>query len=469
MYIKNPIAGRKAVLIDMGKSVRLISLFFCILFVFSGCLTVSASDVKAASKPDMGSRGEGAQKYFKVEDNNIIAVGARAGSDEINDAAADAGDAYIETGKAQMVYVPNGTHSITCSISIPEGVVLAGEKDCIYSVNEDISKVFRVYGSVYGGKFNGNNKAGQMIRFGEAKYKWPSGYVLYTTISDCSLQAILALGNINNVVVCNNTLKNALDGVCAMYGATIKLIDNNKISAMTQSGVDITHANAGTISNNTITNVKGHGISTDTEQNKDHAYVRITTVLANKISGSCHHGIYLEDNCKITGHVRSNVISNSALNGVCISKDASIGNIKNKKYFYENTIQGSTLSNISVGGKNSVLVMGSRNNVKNGKAAGITLGKAAKCYIYGSGNRVCDNGKNGIQMAEKSNFYVRGSGRTYITGNRWGINMNKGAVTNLKNTTIKSNSKGAVYYIAGATLKYEKANCKISGKIYKKS
>ncbi len=462
----------------MKKSIRLISLILCLLFVCSTAFVASAQvdtsdfegdEVPVVVKPEMGNWGLTAQERFRVEDQNIWAVSENADAVEINAAANSAGEAYLDTNEPQMVYVPNGTHNITHYIWIPEGVILASERNCYYNVTEKVQTVVWLYGSVYGGKFNGNNKAGQMIRFREADYEWPSGNVLYTTINDCTLQAVVALGNVTgDVNVCNNTMNNALDGVCSMYGATIKLIDKNTISRTTQSGVDITHANVVTISNNTISNVTGHGISTDTEQNADHAYCRITTIDGNKITNAGHHGLYLEKNCVVTGNVRNNVISNSTLNGVCIGDYASIGNINNNKYFYQNTVQGSKLSNISVGGKNSVLVMGSRNYIRHSESAGIALGSTATCYIYGRDTYIYFNDMNGVQMAANSYFYVKGSGRTYITYNRWGINMNKGCTTRLQNTTIRSNNYGAAYYVAGSSLRYVTSNCSISGKIYYK-
>ena len=402
-------------------------------------------------------------------DKNIRCVSKTARANEINNAANNAEIAYKKTGKAQMVYVPAGTHKINSYLSIPKGVILVSEKNCVYSITAKLPIVLWLYGSVYGGKFDGHGKAGQMIRFRETSFKWPSGYVLHTSITNCRDQAVVALGKISNVYVCNNTMKNALDGVCSIYGATINLIDNNKISYMTQSGVDVTHANVKVISNNTITNVTGHGISTDTEQNKGHAFVRITEVYNNTITGPKHHGIYLEKNCKITGDVYNNVISNATLNGVCISQNAGIGNNKKKTFFYNNIVQGSKLSNISMAGKNAILFMGSKNKVRNGKGAGIALGRYAKCYIYGKNNYISKNALNGVQMDANTSFQVRGSGRTYITNNRWGINMgNKGGAVNLKNTTIKGNKKGAAYIVKGCSLKYNKSNCSISGKIYKK-
>ena len=128
-----------------------------------------------------------------------------------------------------------------------------------------------------------------------------------------------------------------------------------------------------------------------------------------------------------------------------------------------NTFTSAKHALVMVSAKKSVLNVGSNNIFKNGKAAGIAIGKKGRVTIKGSNNLITRNKKNGIQIDKYGVLVI--TGKTTITKNRWGINMMKKGRATIKNCIIKSNKKGAVYYIKGA--KFKKSKCKVKGKIYK--
>lgn len=373
-------------IISMKKEIRAIVILFMCFFI----ALPAYSHAAVASGYELGTNGINARSYFKITDEPYF-VEPNDDSSVINRQIQNAAAAYEDLKTPQMVYVMPGNHNISEMIKVSKGVVLVGENTTIYN-NDGSSCMAKIDGSVYGGAFNANRDAVRCLAYENTAFRWPNGYIMNTTVKNARNAGISALGsNITGPKVIGNTISDCYRiaggvkrdgvGVSSMYGATIDLVSSNKIYGMGESGIDVTHANVNTISSNNIYNVKGHGISTDTEQGKAHAYVHIRTVTGNKITNSGHHGLYLEENCKVTGEVKNNIIKGSHSCGVDLAMTASIGNIKTKKYFTGNTVEFSVSSNISIGGRGSVLAMGSGNIIKASKKAGITVGRRAKLYI----------------------------------------------------------------------------------------
>ena len=453
----------------MKKVIRQLLVFAVVV-----CLLIPlCAPAFAEGTVELGTYGKKAMSAFSVAPDNVHIVAPNGDSNEIKQRLKYAADTATATGDTQMVYVPAGKHPIYAQLKVQKGVILCGEKATIFDSrlpsDSPAAILVWVYGSVYGGTYNCNNTCDTVLRFGDCAFAKPNGYVMYTTITKAKLRGITASGSkTTGCYISYNTVKDVgKDCVGVCNGATVKGIIGNTLSNAVQSGIDIVHANVVTISKNTISNVTGHGISTDTEQKgRTQNYCRITTVTDNKITGAKHHGVYLEKNCKITGHMRGNVITNCTLNGVCIGGkggNSSIGSSKNKKYFYNNTVQGSGKSNVSIGNTGSVLVMGSGNKITKGKGAGIAIGSGGRVYILGKNNYITYNALNGIQIA--SGGYIKTYVKcTYINNNRWGVNMNAGGTALLNYCVIKGNSKGSVYYVKGAT--YRQSHCNMGGKVY---
>lgn len=450
----------------MKKAIRQLLVFAVVV-----CLLIPlCAPAFAEGTVELGTYGKKAMSAFSVAPDNVHIVAPNGDSTEIKQRLKYAADTAAATGDTQMVYVPAGKHPIYAQLKVQKGVILCGEKNTIYDsqlpADSPAAILVWVYGTVFGGTFNCNQTCDTVLRFGDCAFAKPNGYVMYTTITGAKLRGITASGsNSSGFYISYNTVKDVgKDCIGITYGAVAKGIVGNVLSNAVQSGIDIIHANVINITKNTISNVNGHGISTDTERKgKAHAYCRITNITGNKITGAKVHGLYLEKNCKVLGNMTNNVITNCTRNGVCLGEGATIGSAKNKKYFAGNTVQGSGKSNISVNLTGSTLYMGANNKITKGKAAGITIGNGARVYILGKNNYITYNALNGIQIS--TGGYVKTYVKcTYINHNRWGVNMNAGGTALLNYCVIKGNSKGSVYYVKGAT--YRQSHCNMGGKVY---
>lgn len=371
-------------------------------------LLLSSFAVCAEDNVPLGTKGQKAKSIFKVSDINVFAVTTM---DELNTALADASKAGSLTSFA-MVYVAPGSYKVSKTIVVPENVVLAGENTTVFT-NDGTGIMVKNGGAVFGGTYDGANTASNIIRYQPVAFKAPNGMVRSTVVKNSSASGIMAIGaDTSNVKTLYNTVSYCKSsGITTIYGAYSAQIAYNKISNIGKvvngkpsgSGIDVTHANAGTIQGNTISSCKGHGISTDTEQKgKAHKYVRIKNIKGNKISKTGCHGVWLEDNCKVTVAFNNNTITGAGLNGIAVAKNAGIAAMTG------NIVKSSKRSNISLGGRGSIVTLKGKNKITYAKnAPGIVLGAYAKLNINGTGNVIKYNAKGIHKMASSAKIVIK--------------------------------------------------------------
>ena len=378
--------------------------------------------------------------------------------------------------KSDKAYKKGGIEAgYKVGIYVPENVILVAEDDTVIKAGASMTRLVMVSGSVYGGKFDGASKASFPLSFKNGTTfektksgdKQVDGNIEYTDVTGATQCGIKAIG-CKNIRICFNNIHDCKTanacGISIMYGSLATSISKNTITNIGAdkkgSGIDITHASADNINNNTISKTGGHGISTDTEQTPasktKQSYVRITNVKGNKISKAGTHGIWLEKRCYITGSFSSNTITSSGLCGLSIEGTHKYPG-DNKyviKTMTSNTIKSSKRSNISVSGKYGLMRMG-KNNVINDsiEQCSIVLDEKAKLYIVGTGNKVNGSEQYGIYL--KNGSYFKSSyKKTYIQENgKYAIGLAGGSKAELKYATLTNNTKGTAYVGEGCTLK----------------
>lgn len=435
-----------------------------------------ANDPTTGSNPtsELGVNGRAAKAYFGADEYNNLPL-EKATPDMIQDALYSARDITADTGKPVIVDVKAaGIYYLSSALSVPKNVILVSESGVIYK-RSGSDRMVLLKGSVYGGTFDGNNANNNIIQMtcdsvGAADKNMT---VMKATLKNSKLTAVQIDANgksIKHGKVIDNNISNCYNGVSVYDGGSYDLISGNTISTIGSaakkggSAIDVCSSNVSKISNNKISNVIGHGISTDpTSDHNAYRYgCKIGEISGNTIKTIKTQGIYIENKCSVT-KISNNKISN--VKGCCITvdKNARINGMAG------NTLSGGSLAKkgkhslMTLGGKKSYVKVGKNNKFTGSYAAGIYVGKKAKLVITGKGNVITKNKMNGIQMDKGSVLKI--TGKTSITKNRWGINMAKGANANIKNVKFKGNKKGAVYYIKGA--KFKKSKCSVKGKIYK--
>ena len=378
--------------------------------------------------------------------------------------------------KSDKAYKKGGIEAgYRVGIYVPENVILVAEDDTVIKAGASMTRLVMVSGSVYGGKFDGASKASFPLSFKNGTTfektksgdKQVDGNIEYTDVTGATQCGIKAIG-CKNIRICFNNIHDCKTanacGISIMYGSLATSVSKNTITNVGAdkkgSGIDVTHASADNINNNTISKTGGHGISTDTEQSPasktKQSYVRITNVKGNKISKSGTHGIWLEKRCYITGSFSSNTITSSGLCGLSIEGTHKYPG-DNKyviKTMTSNTIKSSKRSNISVSGKYGLMRMG-KNNVINDsiEQCSIVLDEKAKLYIVGTGNKINGSEQYGIYL--KNGSYFKSSyKKTYIQENgKYAIGLAGGSKAELKYATLTNNTNGSAYVGSGCTLK----------------
>ena len=433
-----------------------------LILMMSVSFTFAATDGSAVGYT-LGENGVSACEEFGIPEYDVFFTDS---IDSLRNALDTAEERAEESQSMFMVYMVPGDYTAQRSIHVPENVILVGEKDTKYTcTNTSPSYHFLVSGSVYGGTFVGNNKLsgkkGRVFLFEDKAFSAPNGIVKNTYTSKAGWSGIEARGtSTSGCQVIGNTVRDCNgNGVRSIGGSTIALIEGNDISGSGQAGIDITKANVGTIKDNYIHNVTGHGISTDTEQVFDSREVKNTCVIQNVIDNTIidtgTHGIYLEDNCHIKGTMSGNKIGKCGKCALGTHPKTTIGKMENNELYS---------AKLSVFGLSGKATMGDGNIIRNGKAAGIAISKGGNLNIKGKNNKIYKNKKNGIQLVESCSLKMTGK-RNYIYSNQWGINLAKKCRATIKNADIYSNKKGAIYCRKGSS--FTKSGCKIKGKVYK--
>ncbi len=459
---------------------RLLSVIFAVLFI-TGSLLVNGGAAEAE-----GKNLTAAKKLYSTEKVIINESLDTLQTDLFEAALNNSSDTspcivYIPAKttyvvKSEKAYKKSGIEAgYKVGIYVPENVILVAEDNTVIKAGKEMKRLVMVSGSVYGGKYDGASKASFPLSFknGTTFEKKKSGdkqvdgnieYTDVTGATQCGIKAI----SCKNIRICFNKVHDCKKanacGISIMYGSLATSISKNTITNIGSEGygsaIDITHASADNINNNTITKAAGHGISTDTEQSPSsktkQSYVRITNMKGNKISKAGKHGIWLEKKCYVKSSFSSNTITDSGSCGIAIQ-----GTYKypgDNKYVIKkmssNTIKRSKRSNISVTGKYGIISFG-KNNVINDsiEQCSIVLDEKAKLYIVGTGNKINGSAQYGIYL--KNGSYLKSTyKKTYIQENgKYAIGLTNKSKAELKYATLTNNASGSAYVGSGCTLK----------------
>lgn len=459
---------------------RLLSAIFAVLFV-AGSLLVNGIAAEAEGKNLTAAK--------KAYDTDKVIV-----NESLDSLQSDLFEAALNNSSDNspcIVYIPAKTTYVvktakaykkggieagyTVGLYVPENVVLVGEASTVIKAGKEMKRLVMVSGSVYGGKFDGASKVSFPLSFknGTTFEKTKSGtrqvdgnieYVDACGATSCCIKAI----SCKNIRICNNNIHDSKTrntcGISIMYGSLATSISKNTITNIGSekygSGIDITHASADNVNNNTISKTGGHGISTDTEQSPasktKQSYVRITNMKGNKISKAGAHGIWLEKRCYVTGSFSSNTITSSGSCGIAVQGTHKYPG-DNKyviKSMTSNTIKSSKRSNISLTGKYGLMRLGKNNIVSDSvEQSSIVVDENAKLYIVGTGNKIKGSAQYGIYL--KNGAYLKSTyKKTYIQENgKYAIGLASGSKAELKYATLTNNTNGSAYVGSGCTLK----------------
>lgn len=392
------------------KSLLIITFMASFLLCLTPCVS-HAQDV------ELGAYGKAAQKQYSIANSKIVAVSATADSSAINRALSSANAKASVSSKA-MVYIPAGNHKMNGVVNVPANVVMASEKQAFF-YGRPGEKMVTISGSVYGGTFDGGKAVRQIFWFNYEKFSNANGEVRKAVIKNATVDGIHYGSSVNRKALggakaIGNVITNCHNGITAAYSGSYSLISGNTISKIGTgkegSGINITHANVSTISNNKISNTKGHGISTETDlpvgsfQRK----IVIKTISGNTISNTGTHGIWVDNKVTIKS-VKKNTIKKSNMCGIAIEKQGVINALDN------NTITGCKQSNITMNGNKSKLTVGSGNIITKSKSIGIMVSGKATLVIKGK-NNIIKNNKNDIRVlkSKKAKFKLKNKKKNKI-------------------------------------------------------
>lgn len=378
-----------------GKSLVLIFAMAVTLIMTSiPVFAATADPTGAVAGPDLGKNGLDAKSIYQTGDRILDASNA-TNADQLNQFLERAG-----TGASSgmwMVYVPgNKTISVAKGtvIKVPRNVVLVSENNTHYN-GVSGKKLVTVSGSVYGGVFDGNNKNIEILCWlNYEKFSGKNGEIRKTTLQNVKTDGIHYGSKDNNKTLGNakaigNTIHHSgTNGLTAMNGGDFKEISGNNIYTVGTkkkgSGLNIILSDVDKISNNTIKNTKGHGISTDTDFKVKRKKVKINCIENNTIKNAGVHGIWVDKKVTII-RVSKNKIKKSKKCNIAIEKN---GRINLLEY---NTIQRPKLTSIHLNGKKSRLTVGNGNKVINSRC-GINIQRGAYVKIKGKKNVFKKNG-----------------------------------------------------------------------------
>ena len=417
----------------------LVLLIACAILVPNTAYAQEAGSVsgQATGTPNLAA----AQAKYDVDDSRIITVeGDIDLKTAFKDAAAEASD-----GTRFIVYAPSGTHEVGTRAIVPENVVLVGEDDTVFTPASSTSIMMWVSGSIYGGYFDGNNKTETVLRFSSVSFADGNGVIEKATVTRGKGYGIVAMtSNCRNSKVINcAVVKNGLSGISILNAAYMSLIDGCNVSNNKTAGVNLSHADVGTINKSKMNNNGDKGVSTNSDP----------------IPG------YDKPGCDI-GSITNCVVNNNKANGVYLKPYCTL------KKFTGNTVCGNKLGGLSAVGNTDSGTHGpvsiknvSKNTFKkNGLGQIRAIGKGAKVSV-GNGNSVSASKQSGL-FARDSGVITVGSNNKVFSNTGAGLNaQDKGKIAiNGKGNKIYKNKAFAVYCVDSGKVALKKAS--VEGRIY---
>ncbi len=254
-------------------------------------------------------------------------------------------------------------------------------------------------------------------------------------------------------------------GIVIKNGAVATNITANKIDSASRQGINISKAGGiGSISKNTVTNPKWHGIQINigtvgtVSQNAvanaglhgiQISASRVSSVTNNNITNTSRQGISITEKSSVA-NLTSNAISTVKLNGVYISDEGTyVTNVM------KNAISLASQHGISVAKAKVSRIQG--NQIKNAGAQGISLTSSNVTDLLS--NRIDTVSLSGIYAASKST--VKNIAKnSIVNAKNCGICISdkKTAVTKIRKNKINSAQQQCIYSRFGAKVKSIESN-----------
>lgn len=253
------------------------------------------------------------------------------------------------------------------------------------------------------------------------------------TVSEDAM-GIWLVGAYNNTVSSNSV---AYDNASyasneKAFGIRLENSNGNTISGNTvaannvsyvESAVILDKSKSNTISQNTISGAKKHGINVSSNSS--------ATISGNKISGNGENGILCYS--KSTISTSKNTISSNKKHGIFVN------NCSGKIKLSGDTVSSNKKNGIALQKAGNVTITSAK--VKKSGAAGIYLTQSSKASI--SKCTVSNGKKDGIYSTQKSTAKISGGTVSSNSGN--GIYFTNKAKGSVKNTKLQKNKKKGIY------------------------
>jgi len=445
----------------------------------------SQFEVATSEVAERGPNYTAAQEVFGFSDLNVFTAYSLTDIETLLKRAKSSGAGTADS--PAVVYVPNGSFILEKSVVVPENILLLSEDNVEYTSSNDKQPMVKLFGSLYGGSFDGADTATQGVRFQEVAYAGKNGIVQHATIYDIKAHGLLASGaGCTNVQIIDCSITHCgMNGINALYEATISLIqgctinDNGHHAPNGCSGINLGHSNVSKIQDCIIMNNTDKGISTYSDPNpsvSDPSCI-IGEVTGCTIADNHINGVYLKPLYHIDSFTNNTIMGNPdgiVCVGLSSKGTAGASYVKNVK---NNTFDGNKNSQLHArhklakiyvssgntfsGGKNAVLALDGgnisitgNNNVIQKKATGAGIDcNGGSVLIKGASTKIRNNGTHGLYVADGT-VKITGD-KTQVTGNRQvGLGLFSNAKVNIAgaSTTIKSNKTNNVYVGKGSKL-----------------
>ena len=381
--------------------------------------------------------------------------------DEIIEALKTAGSKATASAM-YIVYVPKGSYVMPKKLEVPVNVVFVAEKTAVFTpgTSSNFTQFFIVHGSIYGGTYKGESKAYYCLRFANENLgNKKNGHIEYAVVSGSQKAGIIAIGaDTRFAYAVGNTVSNCgTTGISAVQGAWMATIKGNKITGCGEAGINIGHANVNNIINNTSSNNKGHGISTDIDGYNTHTYCHIHTVSGNTIANNGVNGVYIDKNCYVDKLFSRNTITGNGTAGLSIDSTGYV------KAICKNTIKSNKRANLNVTGYKAAAYLGNSNVLYGAGTNNINIDAKGSVTLAGSSNQFNKASNCGISINGAGSFIVKSGKSNQIKYNKgFGIRVYGKSSCTLKGLVFGSNGGFAVKVYKGC--KITQSGCGLSVK-----
>ena len=391
-----------------------------------------------------------AKAKYSVTDDRVIMATAGTGRVQVY---IDKASGNATAANKYIVYLPEGTYSVSSKLVVPENVVLVGEAASKVFPSEAVDVLVELRGSVYGGYFDGMKNAKTVLKFAEKSFSNNNGRIDKSVVVNAFNYGITGKGQgcRGFVVSGAKVTKSGKSGISVMDAAYAKTIENSQFcnngANKEGAGINLSHADVGTIKNCVSSYNADKAVSTNSDPVSGYKYNQpgctIGTITGCTMKGNGVNGVYIKPKCTLYHFTNNKMYGNNDCLSAVAKTPAGTAGASIIKDVSGNTFNGSKNIQIKAAGKGAVIYMGSNNKVLSGKKGGIEAENHGKVYVKGS--------KNLIKNQKGAGLNVRGGGYLKIAGSGNVISKNKHSAvyctTKGKVVLKKTKVKGRIYCV----------------------